>query len=69
MGFVVLSPIETCRGFEVAQVALGDAHTMMLDTDGQVYSCGWHELGQLGISNAQREKDLSEGKTWHEVQL
>lgn len=41
----------------------------MLDEAGKVYSCGWHELGQLGVSNSQRELDFKEGKTWHEIQL
>ena len=34
----------------IDSVALGDAHTLFLSERGEVFSCGWHELGQLGIS-------------------
>jgi alpha-tubulin suppressor-like RCC1 family protein len=30
-------------------VALGEAHTLVLDNNGAVYSFGWNELGQLGL--------------------
>ena len=33
----------------VQQVSLGEAHTLVLDQEGSVYSFGWAELGQLGI--------------------
>lgn len=33
----------------IEQVALGEAHSLILDNTGQVYSFGWGELGQLGI--------------------
>lgn len=36
----------------IKQIALGEAHTLMLDDLGQVYSCGWGDLGQLGISKS-----------------
>ena len=28
---------------------MGEAHTLVLDREGDVYSFGWSELGQLGI--------------------
>ena len=33
----------------IEQVALGEAHSLVLDSQGRVYSFGWAELGQLGI--------------------
>jgi alpha-tubulin suppressor-like RCC1 family protein len=33
----------------VVWVSLGEAHTIVLDSEGSVYSFGWAELGQLGI--------------------
>lgn len=56
MGLVSLLPLLLdFPGFEVDSAALGDAHTLFLSKKGQVYSCGWHELGQLGITKEQRE--------------
>ena len=37
------------KGRKVVQVALGEAHTLVLDSLGQVYSFGWGQLGQLGV--------------------
>jgi alpha-tubulin suppressor-like RCC1 family protein len=34
---------------KVVQTALGEAHTLVLDNFGQVYSFGWGQLGQLGV--------------------
>ena len=33
----------------VKQIALGEAHTLVLDTAGTVYTFGWNEFGQLGV--------------------
>lgn len=33
----------------IKAVACGEAHTLMLDSEGKVYSCGWGEDGQLGL--------------------
>jgi len=33
------------KGRKVVQVALGEAHTLVLDSLGQVYSFGWGQLG------------------------
>ncbi len=42
-GFVVLKPkmIEYFNYKKVKQVALGEAHSLVLDKEGQVYSFGW----------------------------
>lgn len=49
MGFVSLIPMHVSYFQKaikrVASVALGEAHTIVLDTDGCVYSFGWAELG------------------------
>ena len=33
----------------VKQIALGEAHTLVLDTSGSVHTFGWNEFGQLGV--------------------
>ena len=33
----------------VRQIALGEAHTLVLDDQGQVYAFGWSEFGQVGV--------------------
>jgi len=35
---------------KVVQCALGEAHSLVLDDLGHVYSFGWSDLGQLGIT-------------------
>ena len=55
MGYVLLAPRALNDIHDVGQIALGDAHTLFLTRTGQVYSSGWHELGQLGISSEQLE--------------
>ena len=34
----------------VKQIATGEAHSVVLDDLGQVYTFGWGELGQLGVA-------------------
>ena len=36
------------NGRSVKQVACGEAHTLVLDSRGDVFAFGWSELGQLG---------------------
>ena len=47
MGFVISQPklIEFFKHKFIKQVALGEAHTLVLDQMGQVYSFGWGDLG------------------------
>ncbi len=54
MGVVALVPLqvmffEKLIQKQVQQVSLGEAHTVVLDAEGSVYTYGWAELGQLGI--------------------
>ena len=37
------------------QVSLGEAHTLVLDNDGQIYSFEWGDLGQLGFPTNTKE--------------
>jgi hypothetical protein len=55
MGLVALRPVllkelskaRTC----VKAVACGEAHTLLLDSEGKIYSFGWAEYGQLGYDD------------------
>lgn len=53
MGFVSLVPMHVVHfqhiKKKVESLSLGEAHTLVLDQEGKVYSFGWSELGQLGI--------------------
>jgi alpha-tubulin suppressor-like RCC1 family protein len=51
MGFVALRPMKI-RKFNTGSakaIAVGEAHTLVLDIKGNVYSFGWAEDGQLGL--------------------
>ena len=41
---------------EIKQIACGEAHTMILKTDGSLYSCGNNANGQLGLGNTNHTK-------------
>lgn len=41
--------ITTLRGFEIAKVAAGDHHSLVLDKEGRVFSFGDNSSGQLGL--------------------
>ncbi len=41
--------ISTLRGFKVKQIATGDYHSIVLDSDGRVFSFGDNSSGQLGF--------------------
>ena len=41
--------ITTLRGFEVAQIATGDYHSLAVDTDGRAFAFGDNTSGQLGF--------------------
>jgi alpha-tubulin suppressor-like RCC1 family protein len=62
MGFVVASPKKVSyfsdSGLTINQVSLGEAHSLVLDSNGSVYSFGWGDLGQLGIKGVQKNADL-----------
>lgn len=46
-GYVMKRPhlVEFFNAKSVQSVALGEAHTLVLDSHGKVYSFGWGELG------------------------
>lgn len=52
MGLTVLgiqkTPIELLRGVIVVKIASGADHIVMLTNEGQIYTCGCGEQGQLG---------------------
>eukprot|EP00578_Thalassiosira_sp_NH16_P004170 CAMPEP_0181139654 /NCGR_PEP_ID=MMETSP1071-20121207/34896_1 /TAXON_ID=35127 /ORGANISM="Thalassiosira sp., Strain NH16" /LENGTH=621 /DNA_ID=CAMNT_0023226573 /DNA_START=69 /DNA_END=1934 /DNA_ORIENTATION=- len=37
------------RDSKIADVELGQRHSLLLRDDGEVYGCGWNQYGQLGI--------------------
>ncbi|KAM5352017.1 hypothetical protein ACJ41O_004740 [Fusarium nematophilum] len=41
--------IATLRGFDVAQIAAGDYHSVILDKTGRIFTFGDNSFGQLGI--------------------
>jgi alpha-tubulin suppressor-like RCC1 family protein len=54
-GYVMKQPIEVAyfSDIKVKSVALGEAHSVVLDREGLVYTFGWGELGQLGVQNSR----------------
>lgn len=50
-GYVLKSPKEVSHFKGVQELALGEAHTVILDIFGQVSTFGWNALGQLGCPN------------------
>lgn len=52
IGFYSASPQKLVHfeDIKIVSGACGEAHTLLLDADGKVYSFGWGEDGQLGIS-------------------
>ncbi|CDW84371.1 UNKNOWN [Stylonychia lemnae] len=61
MGYVQIQPNQlsffTNLSKRIKQVALGEAHTIVLDHEGQVYSFGWGEHGQLGVKISETSQD------------
>lgn len=57
-GLVSIKPqhVDYFAKIKVRQVALGEAHSLVLDNKGNIYSFGWGELGQLGIENSDPDK-------------
>ena len=42
-------PISGSDEVKIKQVALGEAHTLVLTAKGSLYTFGWNEFGQLGV--------------------
>jgi alpha-tubulin suppressor-like RCC1 family protein len=55
IGFVALNPVKIQVLAEeqvfIKTVACGEAHTLLLDSEGKIYSFGWGDDGQLGTDN------------------
>lgn len=43
----------TLRGFEIADVAAGDHHTLVVDAQGRLFGFGDNSMGQLGLDYSQ----------------
>jgi len=43
----------------IKKIVGGAGHTLILDTDGHVYSCGLNNKGQAGITNIEQENVLT----------
>lgn len=63
MGIVQLTPkvLEYFSDVPIVQASCGEAHSLLLDQWGRVFSFGWHQLGQLGVGK------LSQGFRIHTV--
>ncbi len=46
-----LYPVKMKKSIKIIQVAAGANHAIMLDADGNVWSTGYNNSGQLGIGN------------------
>ena len=58
MGWVALTPLEVefFKG-EARRVALGEAHTLVLNDKGEIYSAGWDQHGQSGQDKADERAE------------
>jgi len=52
------------QGEEISQVACGDRHTIVLTSDGRVYSTGIGEFGRLGLGDSRRDEIKFEQLTY-----
>lgn len=59
MGRVQLEPkvLEYFSDVPIAQVACGEAHTIVLDRWGRLFAFGWSQLGQLGVGKVGKGKE------------
>ena len=46
--------VEALNGRSMVSVACGQYHTIVATTDGEVYTCGKNDYGQLGLASADR---------------
>ncbi|XP_014481006.1 PREDICTED: secretion-regulating guanine nucleotide exchange factor-like [Dinoponera quadriceps] len=47
------------RPESVRKIVGGGGHTLILDADGCVYSCGWNDKGQTGVSGSEQTNVLT----------
>lgn len=57
---IELSPVRVPTDFKVASVSNGQQHLVVLDIDGQVYTCGSAIYGKLGIGKDFMDKGITE---------
>ena len=60
MGLVQLTPrhAEYFSEVPILQAACGEAHSLLLDKWGRIFSFGWHQLGQLGAGKISQGYDI-----------
>ena len=62
VGYAALMPIKLKKlsksGISIKGIACGEAHTLLLDSGGKIYSFGWGEDGQLGYEDTSSQGDL-----------
>lgn len=53
IGYTALKPmlITSLSGKEISGIACGEAHSLFLSNNGEVFSCGWADEGQITIEN------------------
>lgn len=54
----VLTPVLNNQ-INIAQIACGSEHSLILSQDGQLFSCGWDEHGNLGQGDCQNKSSFS----------
>ena len=62
MGYVAFRPCKlsyfSVRGLKLKAVACGESHTLLLDSEGKIFSFGWGQHGQLGVHRSQLTPQL-----------
>mmetsp|Transcript_10943 Transcript_10943/g.21404 ORF Transcript_10943/g.21404 Transcript_10943/m.21404 type:complete len:822 (-) Transcript_10943:56-2521(-) len=62
LGYVALRPMLVDdfyrTGKKIKSVACGEAHTLVLDSEGTIYAFGWAEDGQLGLSEGELKNSI-----------
>lgn len=63
IGFVSLNPVKiqdlAQENVFIKSVACGEAHTLLLDSEGKIYSFGWGDDGQLGLGDRDSTSSLT----------
>ena len=49
--YIVRKPIKISSLPKIRALACGEQHVVFLDSEGNVWSCGWNNDGQLGLGN------------------
>ncbi|XP_043288767.1 probable E3 ubiquitin-protein ligase HERC4 isoform X2 [Venturia canescens] len=59
----ILTPREVCfeKATQINQIACGDNYTVIVTRDGQIYSCGNNDYGQLGHEKPRKRLQLIPG--------